>query len=71
MRPAYLCFNDWAGTREHPVVIVGQTRERYRIRLPDGATEPMKLAGRCRWLRTGETALVPKSAVRVMEKPGP
>jgi hypothetical protein len=61
-RPARLCFDDWAGTRSSSVLVVSETPKRYRI-APVGA-EPVKLAGRNRWLEPGKTALVPKTAVR-------
>ena len=60
---ALLHFDDWAGRRAVPVVVVGETPTRYRIR-PDGA-EPLRLAGRNRWLAPGATALVPRSAVTI------
>lgn len=58
--PALLCMNGWAGYYEQPIEVIGQTPKRYRIR----ATERIRLGGRCRWLYRGETALVPKSAVK-------
>ena len=59
-RPAYLCFNDYAGFRMAPVLVVGETPQRLRIE----AVRDMRLAGRNRRLPAGETALVPKGAVR-------
>lgn len=59
-RAALLCFNDWAGYAEIPVFVVGETPERYRIR----ADRTIRLAGRARSLLVGQTALVPRMAVR-------
>ena len=59
-----LCLNGWAGRTETPVEIVGETPKRYRIR----ASQRTKLAGRNRWLESGETVLVPKSAVRLTRR---
>lgn len=64
--PAFLCFDDWAGYHEEPVRIVGETRTRYRIQTDK---DVIRLAGRYRYLRRGETALVPKRAVRIPAKP--
>lgn len=60
LRIGYLGLDGWAGRREHKVEVIGETPKRYRIR----AIERTKLAGRCRWLYAGETALVPKYAIR-------
>lgn len=62
-RTGYLMLDGWAGRREHKVEVIGETPKRYRIR----AVERTKLAGRCRWLYAGETALVPKYAIRLEE----
>lgn len=62
-RRAFLCFNDWAGVRKVPVDVVGETPKRWRIQLPP-RSETIRLAGRNRYLAYGQTALVPKSAVR-------
>ena len=61
-RKASLFFDDWAGRRAYPVIVVAETPKRYRIRVE----EKTRLAGRCRWLYPGETALVPKSAVSLL-----
>lgn len=58
-----LMLDGWAGRSDWPVVIVGETPKRYRI-TPDG-DKPVKLGGRSRWLQPGQTALVPKHAVRL------
>lgn len=60
-RPAFLNYNDWAGIHASPVLVIGETPKRYRIQTVNGST--LKLAGRSRYLRAGETALVPKTAV--------
>lgn len=60
MRIGDLMLDGWAGARARQVEIVGETPQRYRIR----AIERTKLAGRSRWINPGETALVPKYAVR-------
>lgn len=58
-RPAVLCMDGWAGRSEQPVVVVGETPKRYRIR----ATERTRLPGN-RWIEAGETTLVPRYAVK-------
>ena len=60
MKIGDLMLDGWAGVRARQVEIVGETPQRYRIR----AIERTKLAGRQRWINPGETALVPKYAVR-------
>ena len=59
-RSAYLCTDGWAGRNEQACIVIGETPKKYRIR----AVMRTRMPGRCRWLYTGETALVPKSAVR-------
>lgn len=62
-----LWLSGWFGISKQPVVVVGETPKKYRIR----AIEQTKLGGRCRWLETGETTLVPKRAITFeMEKAG-
>lgn len=60
---AWLHIQDWAGHTKQAVLVVGETKARYRI-APAG-DERVKLGGRSRWLAPGETALVPKRAVTV------
>lgn len=55
-----LVISGWHGTTSTPVLTVGITPKRFRIR----AIERTRLSGRNRWLEPGEEALVPKSAVR-------
>lgn len=62
-KPALLCLDGWAGRSETPVEVVGETPKRYRIAIPPGS-QPVRLGGRHRWLRIGETALVPKTAIK-------
>lgn len=55
-----LCLDGWMGYTETAVIVIGETPKRYRIR----AVTNTKLAGRARWLRPGEVALVPKYAIK-------
>jgi|SRR6185295_14545667 len=63
-RHALLLLDGWHGRSEAAVVIVGETPTRYRVTPGDGL-ERVRLGGRQRWLPKGETALVPKTAVRL------
>lgn len=56
---AVVCVDGFAGRREHPCRIVGETSKRWRIEVD----APVKLPRSV--LYPGETRLVPKSAVRV------
>ena len=67
-RRAELCFNDWAGFYTKPIVVLGETPKRYRITTPPDV-DRIRLAGRNRYLHRGQTALVPKTAVRFPEEP--
>lgn len=62
-RKAKLNFNDWAGCRSVEVIVVGETPKKYRIKT--AGEDPIRLAGRYKYLRPGEVALVPKSAVTI------
>jgi hypothetical protein len=53
----------WHGITSHEVLVVGETSQRYRVQ----ALTETRLAGRHRWLKPGETALVPKHAVTLLE----
>jgi hypothetical protein len=64
-RQAWLLMDGWEGRTEQAVLVVGETPKRYRIK----AVARTKLAGRCRWISAGETALVPKYAVRFSTVP--
>jgi hypothetical protein len=55
-----LVLSGWHGTSVQPVLTVGVTPKRFRIR----AVQRTKLAGRDRWLEPGQETLVPKFAVR-------
>jgi hypothetical protein len=57
----WLHLDGWEGRTKQPVKVVGQTPKRYRIK-PEGDI-PVRLAGRSRSVRPGETVLVPKYAV--------
>lgn len=57
---SYLVLQGWHGTTTTPVLTVGITPKRFRIR----AVQRTRLAGRNRWLEPGQEALVSKSAVR-------
>lgn len=58
-RRGVVCVNGWAGRREYPVLIIAETRARYRVQAIGEVRLPR------RTLANGEVALVPKSAVRV------
>lgn len=58
---AVLMQDGWAGRTETPVVIVGETPKRYRIRAADGVTVCLS---RGRRLTGDATALVPKYAIK-------
>jgi hypothetical protein len=59
--PAVICLENWAGHREYPCRIIGERGRRYRIEVD----APTKLPGVV--LKPGQSRLVPKSAVRVVE----
>lgn len=59
VRRGCLHLDGWAGRHKQEVEVIGETPKRYRIR----AIRETKLAGRSRYLRSGETALVPKAAL--------
>ena len=58
---AWLLMDGWAGRTAAPVVVVGETPSRYRIR--GVGTRPVRLAGHLRFVMPGDTALVPRYAV--------
>ncbi len=66
-RRAEFCFDERAGFHAVPVIVIGETPTRYRIE----AIRPMRLAGRNRSLAAGETALVPRTAVRFLDPHAP
>ena len=57
-RSARVGLIGWGGSQWFDVIVVGETRTRYRIRCDAG----MPLTGG-RYLNPGETALVPKHAI--------
>lgn len=57
-RSARVGLSGWGGSQWFDVIVVGETRTRYRIRSETG----MPLTGG-RYLNPGETALVPKHAI--------
>lgn len=57
---SYLVLSGWHGSSAVKVITVGETPTRFRIQ----AITRTRLAGRGRWLEPGDTALVPKHAVR-------
>lgn len=61
-RYAELHLDGWMGRLSQDVLVVGETPKRFRIR-PVGS-DPVRLPGRNRYLYPGDTALVPKYAVR-------
>lgn len=62
---ALLWLNGWGGITKTEVKVVGQTPKRYRI---EAIKDRTKLAGRSRFINTGETALVPKRALTKIVK---
>ena len=58
-RQGVLHTQSWAGRSETPVMVVGETPKKYRIR----AITDTRLGGRGRVCVAGETALVPKHSV--------
>lgn len=65
-RAAYLHLESYAGHSKSLVIVIGETRTRYRIITPIG-TARVRLAGMCRYLTPGKTALVPKRAVSFIQ----
>jgi hypothetical protein len=60
VRRGWLHLDGFAGKTTQRVIIVGETRTKYRIRA-DG--DAVRLAGQSRSISGDETALVPKRAV--------
>lgn len=58
-RQGFVHLDGWAGRTKQPVEVIGETPKRYRVK----AIGKVHLAGRCRVLLDGETALVPKYAI--------
>lgn len=55
-----LYTSSWAGTLKQRVNVIGETPKRWRIE----ALKRTRLGGRRRFIEQGETALVPKFAVK-------
>lgn len=60
---AVLHFSDWAGHREYPVTIVGETPKKWRVRVEAVA---FRMPNR-REVHPGDVVLVPKYAVTTGE----
>ena len=58
--PAWVWFQDWAGTRSIPVEVIGQAGGKLKVRTLAAG----KWAGRNQWVEKGHEALVPAGAVR-------
>jgi hypothetical protein len=67
IRRALLHLDGWAGRTTQPVLVIGETRTRYRI----GCEQTTRLAGRRRNIEAGETVLVPKCAITFTEAQAP
>ena len=61
----WMYLDGWAGRASYLVEVVGETPKRWRIK----ALTKVRLPGRERFLLPGETALVPRYAVRFTEQP--
>jgi len=64
-RLAWLRLDGWAGRWDEPVVVIGETPTRYRIR----ADVRVRLAGPHRYLCPGATTLVPRRAIAFGRRP--
>lgn len=62
-RAAHIAVNSWAGRTRVAVVVIGETRTKYRCRLVSDA----KLPGRDNWQKAGHVFLAPKTAVTFSE----
>lgn len=61
-----LVINSWAGRREIPIEILGETRTKFRVKLLADALIPVR-----RHRVAGDVLLVPKHAVRRDDTPHP
>lgn len=61
-RPAYLHFESNSGHVTQSCLVIGETKERYRVK-PDGEAR-LRLPGYMGIIIPGQTALVPKKAIR-------
>jgi hypothetical protein len=64
-RLAELYMDGWSGRTAQLCVVIGETPMRYRVR-PVYTAGVLRLGGRRREIRTGETALVPKRAITLL-----
>lgn len=64
-RSGVLCLDGWAGRREIPVTITGETPKYYRVILGRDCALPSR-----RWGKAGDLVLIPKYAVRLDEGEG-
>lgn len=60
---ASLLLDSWAGRREVPIEVLGETPKRYRVRLLSDAMLPRR-----GHIQAGEIVLVPKHAVSFPQK---
>ena len=60
--PGQLGLHTWAGLRWHPVTVLGERGQKYHVRLEESVMLPGHRAK-----RAGDTAWVPKQAVRFPE----
>lgn len=67
VRRAFLHLDGWEGRTRQAVLVLGETKTRYRI----GCEQTVRLAGRCRSIKAGETTLVPKYAITFTETQAP
>ena len=65
-RKAVVCIDSWAGRQEKPCRVVGETPKRYRIEVDVPTTLPPRFST----LFPGKTKLVPKRAVKFVDKQG-
>ncbi len=66
MRTGVLAIGEHSGRLSRVVLIIGETRTKYRVRLPDNARGSVALPGGRRRLIGAVSHLVPKDAVRIV-----
>jgi len=62
VKTGVICVDGWAGRREYPVEIVGETPKRYRVKVLSDARLPRGIR------HAGDVVLVPKTSVRLNEE---
>lgn len=67
---ALLCTRGFEGYRETEVEVIGETAQKFRIKAVIGTKVSAGHSSRSRWLVKGETALVPKRAIKRKETGG-